>query len=70
MDKSVTYPHGEIFIVDDDPGAASIKETGISLGISPKAVAVHRQRIMRKLGAKNSVNLVRTVMNTARQTGA
>jgi hypothetical protein len=32
--------------------------------------AVHRRRIMRKLGAKNSVNLVRTVMNTVRQTGS
>jgi two-component system, LuxR family, response regulator FixJ len=44
--------------------AASIKETGRSLGISPRTVAVHRRRIMQKLGAKNSVNLIRTVLNT------
>jgi FixJ family two-component response regulator len=50
--------------------AASIKETGINLGISPRTVVVHRRHIMRKLGAKNSVNLVCTVMNTVRRTGA
>jgi two-component system response regulator FixJ len=44
--------------------AASIKETGRSLGISPRTVAVHRRRIMQKLGAKNSVNLIRAVLNT------
>jgi two-component system, LuxR family, response regulator FixJ len=45
--------------------AASIKETARNLGISPRTVAVHRRRIMRKLSAKNSVNLMRTVMNMA-----
>jgi two-component system response regulator FixJ len=46
--------------------AATIKETAINLGISPRTVAVHRRRIMKKLNAKNSVNLMRTVLNKAR----
>jgi two-component system, LuxR family, response regulator FixJ len=48
--------------------AASVRETGRNLGISPRTVAVHRRRIMRKLGAKNSVNLIRTVLSRARRT--
>jgi FixJ family two-component response regulator len=46
--------------------AASIRETSRNLGISPGTVAVHRRRIMRKLNAKNSVNLICTVLNKAR----
>jgi two-component system, LuxR family, response regulator FixJ len=44
--------------------AASNKETGRNLGISPRTVEIHRGRIMHKLGAKNSVDLMRIVMNT------
>jgi two-component system, LuxR family, response regulator FixJ len=44
-------------------GAASNKETARNLGISPRTVEVHRSRIMQKLGAKNSVDLVRIVMS-------
>jgi len=43
--------------------AASNKETARTLGISPRTVEVHRSRIMQKLGAKNSVDLMRIVMN-------
>jgi two-component system response regulator FixJ len=43
--------------------ASSNKETARSLGISPRTVEIHRSRIMQKLGAKNSVDLVRIVMN-------
>jgi len=45
-------------------GAASNKETARTLGISPRTVEIHRSRIMQKLGAKNSVDLVRIVMNS------
>ena len=43
--------------------ASSNKETARNLGISPRTVEIHRSRIMQKLGAKNSVDLVRIVMN-------
>jgi FixJ family two-component response regulator len=43
--------------------AASNKETARNLGISPRTVEIHRGRIMRKLGAKNSVDLMRIIMN-------
>jgi FixJ family two-component response regulator len=43
--------------------AASNKETARHLGISPRTVEIHRGRIMHKLGAKNSVDLMRIVMN-------
>ena len=43
--------------------AASNKETARNLGISPRTVEIHRGRIMHKLGAKNSVDLMRIVMN-------
>lgn len=45
--------------------AASNKETARNLGISPRTVEVHRGRIMHKLGAKNSVDLMRIVMTGA-----
>jgi two-component system response regulator FixJ len=46
--------------------AASNKETAKNLGISPRTVEIHRGRIMQKLGAKNSVDLMRIVMNNGR----
>ena len=42
--------------------AASNKEAGRRLGISPRTVEVHRARIMTKLGAKNTADLVRIVL--------
>jgi DNA-binding CsgD family transcriptional regulator len=39
---------------------ASSKEAARALGISPRAVEFHRENIMRKLGAKNMVDLVRS----------
>jgi FixJ family two-component response regulator len=42
--------------------AASNKEAGRILGISPRTVEVHRARIMHKLGAKNTADLVRMVL--------
>jgi two-component system response regulator FixJ len=43
--------------------ASSNKETARNLGISPRTVEIHRGRIMHKLGAKNSVDLMRIVMS-------
>jgi FixJ family two-component response regulator len=43
-------------------GAASNKEAGSHLGISPRTVEVHRARIMTKLGAKNTADLVRIAL--------
>ena len=50
--------------------AASNKETARNLGISPRTVEIHRGRIMHKLGAKNSVDLMRIVMNNGNQRNA
>jgi FixJ family two-component response regulator len=44
-------------------GAASNKETGQHLGISPRTVDIHRAHIMTKLGAKNTADLVRIALS-------
>src|SRR4029077_1794192 len=41
---------------------ASNKEAAMKLGISRRTVEIHRAHIMQKLGAKNSVDLMRIVM--------
>ena len=41
---------------------ASSKEAGRMLGISPRTVDFHRANIMQKLGAKNTVDVVRIVL--------
>jgi FixJ family two-component response regulator len=40
----------------------SNKEAARSLGISPRTVEVHRARVMQKLGAKNTADLIRIVL--------
>lgn len=40
----------------------SNKESGLTLGISSRTVEVHRARIMKKLGARNTADLLRIVM--------
>jgi DNA-binding NarL/FixJ family response regulator len=40
----------------------SNKEAGRHLEISPRTVEVHRARIMEKLGAKNTADLMRIVL--------
>jgi two-component system response regulator FixJ len=45
---------------------ASNKEAGRELGISPRTVEVHRARIMEKLGAKNTADLMRVVLGKGR----
>jgi FixJ family two-component response regulator len=46
--------------------AASNREAAANLGISRRTVEIHRRHIMQKLGAKNTVDLVRMVINKAR----
>jgi two-component system, LuxR family, response regulator FixJ len=42
---------------------ASNKVAGRQLGISPRTIEVHRARVMEKLGATNTVELVRIVLS-------
>jgi FixJ family two-component response regulator len=41
---------------------ASNKEAGRQLGISPRTIEYHRANIMKKLGARNATDLIRTVL--------
>ncbi|WP_035872520.1 response regulator transcription factor [Cucumibacter marinus] len=42
----------------------SNKEAGRVLGISPRTIEVHRARVMEKLGARNTADLVRIVLTS------
>lgn len=42
----------------------SNKEAGRLLGISPRTIEVHRARVMEKLGAKNTADLLRIVLTS------
>ena len=48
------------------PRGASNKEAGNKLGISPRTVEVHRARVMEKLNARNTADLVRIVLTETR----
>ena len=41
---------------------ASAKEAARTLGVSPRTIEFHRANVMRKLGAKNTADLVRRVV--------
>jgi len=41
----------------------SNKEAGRELGISPRTIEVHRARVMEKLGARNTADLIRIVLS-------
>ena len=47
---------------------ASSKEAARALGIGPRTVEFHRANVMRKLGARNTADLVRRVLTTGRET--
>jgi two-component system, LuxR family, response regulator FixJ len=55
----------ERHVLSNIAAAATNKETAINLGISTRTVEIHRSRIMHKLGARNSVDLMRIVMNNS-----
>jgi FixJ family two-component response regulator len=42
----------------------SNKEAGRKLGISPRTIEVHRARVMEKLGARNTADLMRIVLTS------
>ena len=42
----------------------SNKEAGRDLGISPRTVEVHRARVMEKLGARNTADLMRIILTS------
>jgi FixJ family two-component response regulator len=58
----------ECEVLSQITAAASNKEAARNLGISPRTVEIHRGHIMHKLSAKNSVDLVRIVLNKGRGT--
>lgn len=51
----------EVDVLEQIVGGASNKEAGRVLGISPRTIEVHRARIMEKLKARNTAELVRLV---------
>jgi two-component system response regulator FixJ len=54
----------EIEVLAQIMAGASNKEAAKALGISSRTIETHRQHIMKKLGAKNAVDLVHIVLGT------
>jgi FixJ family two-component response regulator len=52
-------------VLEQFSSGASNKEAGRHLGISPRTIEYHRANIMKKLGAKNATDLIRTVLTAA-----
>jgi two-component system response regulator FixJ len=59
--KSALTPR-EIEIVQHVVGGETNKEIGIVLGISPRTVEVHRHAAMKKLGARNTAEMIRMIL--------
>jgi FixJ family two-component response regulator len=63
------FPHAETLtlretdVLDELTRGQSNKEAARTLGISPRTVEVHRARIMGKVGARNTADLMRIVLN-------
>ena len=49
-------------VLEQFSSGASNKEAGRHLGISPRTIEYHRANIMKKLGARNATDLIRTVL--------
>jgi DNA-binding CsgD family transcriptional regulator len=60
-DHELLTPRERVTLAQIVRGASS-KEAARALGIGPRTVETHRENIMRKLGAKNTVDLVRRVL--------
>lgn len=60
----------EIDVLEQIVSGASNKEAGRVLGISPRTIEVHRARIMDKLKARNTAELVRLIYHEAARTNA
>jgi FixJ family two-component response regulator len=56
----------EVEVLDQIAQGASNKEAGRLLGISPRTIEVHRARIMEKLGARNTADLMRIVLSSSK----
>src|SRR6266702_4514785 len=54
-------------VLEQFASGASNKESGRTLGISPRTIEDHRANIMKKLGAKNAADLIRIVMTAAQR---
>jgi two-component system response regulator FixJ len=65
---SATFPGAELLtprereVLEQIAHGASNKEAGRTLGISPRTIEVHRARVMEKLEARNTADLVRIVL--------
>jgi two-component system, LuxR family, response regulator FixJ len=57
-------------VLEQIAGGASNKEAGRALGISPRTIEVHRARIMEKISAKNTADLVRIVLSESTKRSA
>jgi FixJ family two-component response regulator len=53
-------------VLDLLTSGASNKEAGRQLGISPRTIEYHRANLMKKLGANNAADLMRTALAAAR----
>jgi two-component system, LuxR family, response regulator FixJ len=60
--RSETLTLRETDVLDELARGQSNKETARILGISPRTVEVHRGRIMEKVGARNTADLMRIVL--------
>jgi len=64
-----TFPGNELLtprereVLAEIAGGATSKEAAITLGISWRTVEIHRGHIMRKLKAKNAIDLARKVLS-------
>jgi FixJ family two-component response regulator len=57
-------------VLEQIVAGASNKEAGRELGISPRTIEFHRARIIEKVGAKNTADLIRIVMTRRSGGGA